>query len=291
MIGMRTGVIGAFRRVTGVKSDYRKKKLPHNPSRNSDKSIEAANFSIETADLEKKAIYITDRGEFRPQNEIISYKDGEIVSKIEIPYTLLPEQACNFIFARVKEMNAKGCNSELKLCENSNQPLFDELVKRKIIDPSEYYAKDETAEGRILIKSILTRNHFRFAASILVKAMYFSGKSRDEIASIIKFVHEDDLSEVIELSIENPSRSIGFISKDAKEQFGYQFFWLQRNGTFLLKANFLATSNSNGIDMIMKFASNSNTSSTADDFGIVVAKYSDDPIGSLEIFRNNVTIT
>jgi len=284
LAAMRSGMISLFRIMHGVQSKYRKGKQKHNPSLDKFNAPESKQFQISLADGDEE-LHVNDDGEIRPPDSIVAYFQDEIIDEVKIPITRDTAAKVSFVQRILRENDANGRKSELKISEGQNLDLITQLEAKKIINPDQKRVVDETSEGLISIKGLLTINHFRFAASIIAKAMIFSGYSKDLLDGVLKFVHTGNDSSVIRLGLANPHASFDRLEKGNLHNFRHDFFWLINGDSLLYTAQFMKTDQTSGLALVLEFKLQQSKSPIGK-YGHISARYSrEKPPGQLIIFN------
>ena len=283
-IALRTGFIGFFRTIKGIKSRNNRKSLPKSPSLDKFNAIESQQFSITDSKSPEKSFYLNRIGQVRFPNRIIIKKDGKIIDNINIPNTHNIRDVCNFIEAKTPDkLNELEC--ELRICDELFNDVINELERRgkKFSQPNRI---ENTEEFKILrISSLVTENHFRFVTSTVLKAMLYLNYNRDLLKPMIDYVKTGNTSNLKNHYIDENESRIDAYDNPPLNLFSFVFEWEITENAILIASSILAHKNVNGIRLKLSVKTGDDKSIIIP-FGKVIAKYGETPLnGILELYH------
>jgi hypothetical protein len=288
-IAIRTGFIGFFRALKGIKS-RNNRNLPHkSPSLDKFNAIESQQFSITDSINPDKLFYINRNGQVRFPNRILVRKYGNIIHTINIPNTHDIRDICNFIEEKTP-VKIDGLESELRICDELFNDVIYELKRRgkRFSQPTK---SDNTEEYKILrIQSIMTENHFRFVTSTVLKAMLYLNYNIKLLEPMIDYVKTGNTINLLNHYIDEKESMIDAKDNPPLHFFSYLFEWGINEKAILISTSILAHKNVNGIRMKLAIKTGVDKSIIIP-FGKVIARYGETPLDNkLELYHGNCRI-
>lgn len=288
-IVLRTGYIGFFRNIKGIKSKNNKNKPIHSPSLDKFNAPESQQFLITDSKNAEKQLFVNRTGQVRFPHKILINKHQKIIDEIDIPITHDIRDICNFIKAKVPK-RIDGIESELRLNDenvHTNQIILREL-KRRGLKFGDFTKFDEVKEHKTLkISSLITENHFRFVTSTVLKAMLYLRYNRNLLGPMIDYIKTGDTHNLITHYIDQHESSVYVKGNPPLECFSHLFEWDINEYAILITASILAYNYGNGIRFKLAVKTGDDKSIIIP-FGKIIAKYGETPSnGFLELYHGN----
>lgn len=288
-IALRTGVLGTFRAISGVKSRNHRNKPIHSPSLDKFSALESQDFSITNTKNPDQTVYIGDNGVVRFANRIQVIKNEEIIETIEIPPTRNIGEIIDFI-ENITSKYHSGTEFDLHICEEQ----FEDVMKglrirgRKLSDIR--HLRPETESNILKISTIVTENHFRFVASTVLKAMIFLGYSTDLLHFLIEYVKKGDPKKLYSFYVDKQESGMDTLDNPPLNIFYHTFEWNISESSLKIVASLLAHRQVNGMRLKL-YVKTGEDKSIFIPYGKVIAKYGNTPNdGILEVFHGDQKI-
>lgn len=284
-IALRTGIIGAFRAIKGIKSHNNKRLPPHSPSLDKFNVLESQQFAIANISSPNETVYVADRA-VRFSNTIVIKKNGVLIDTIDIPATRDIREICNFIEAKIPE-RLDGLECELHIHKEQMKAVSKELTRRgkKLEDIG--MIKREPEFQLLQFSTILTDNHIRFVVSTVVKGMIFLGYSADLLRPMIEYVKTGNPQNLLYRGIDQRESGMDTFDDPPLSLFYHSFQWEITGNSIAIAASLLAHKNVNGIRVKVS-AKAGNDNSIVIPYGKIIARYGDTPNeGRVEIFHGD----
>jgi len=290
LIAMRTGFVSFLRSIHRVKSKNNRKKPIKSPSLDKFQAIESVEFAINNLSRPSEPIYIGSDGRVRFANFIQITKNDSIVEKAFAPITRDVTAICDFIdetFAKYSPEYMCELNFSKDLRDNVNK----ELLRRGRKFHGEPTSIHEEEFLIIKLETILTDNHFRFVANILLKGMLYSGYTKQLLINVLHFVTTGARDNVIYSMIDAKESGFDMLDSPSLSEFYHTFTWNVSSSSIDFTASLFAHRSVNGIRMKISFEAGEDDSIIIP-YGSIVAKYgatSND--GVIEIFKGDSKIS
>lgn len=285
-IALRTGIIGTFRAVKGIKSKNHKRLPVHSPSLDKFRAIESLEFAISNTSDPNETIYVAGDGNIRYSNVILIKKNGIVADSINIPPTRDIREMCNFIEAKIPQKLA-DYECDLYISEQQMGEVSKELARRgRKLEDIPIEAKPPELKI-IKISSLLTDNHIRFVASVVLKGMIYLSYPVGLLRPIIDFVKTGDPGNLIYRYIDKQESGCDMLDDPPLNVFYHSFEWNITENSITITSSLLAHKNVNGIRVRFALKAGKD-SSILIPYGKIVAKYGNTPDdGILEIYRGD----
>lgn len=285
-IALRTGVLGTFRAIKGIKSKNHRKKPIHSPSLDKFSALESQQFNITNTTNPNQTVYIGNEGVVRYANRIQVIKNENITETIEIPPTRKIEEIIGFIEKTISKY-PKGTEFDLHICVEQFEDVMKELSirRRKLSDIR--HLKPEPEFNILKIETIVTDNHFRFVASTVLKAMIFLGYSVDLLHYLIEYVKKGDPSSLYSFYVDKQESGMDTLDDPPLNIFYHTFEWNITESSLKIAASLLAHKQVNGMRLKLSVKTGEDKSIFIP-YGKVIAKYGETPNdGTLEVFHGD----
>lgn len=285
-IVLRTGILSVFRSTRGIKSRNNKRSPMHSPSLDKFSAIESQEFAILNKTKPDETVYVSGDGTMRFANAILIKKNGVLVSKIDIPPTRDIREICNFIEAKIPK-RIDDFERELNICKEQMEDVKKELRRRGRKPGETYITKQEPVFEKIIISSIITKNHYRFIANTVLKGMIYLEYNKDLLCPMIEYVKTGDTNNLFYGYIDQQESGMDMADGPPLNLFYHAFEWRVTKNSIEITASILAHKNVNGI-MIKLSLKAGNDNSIVIPYGKIIARYGDTPSdGIFEIFHGD----
>ncbi len=285
-IVLRTGVLGVFRPIKGIKSRNNRNLPIHSPSLDKFSAIESQKFNITNISNPDESVYVSSKGEMKFANQILIKKNGIMINSINIPITRNIQEICNFIEENIPD-NLNDLECELAVCQEQMEEIIKEMTRRgkKLEEP--YLKNQQTKLSKVQISSIITENHFRFVTSIVIKGMIYLGYSTGLLCHMIDYVKTGDINNLIYGYVDQQESGTDALDDPPLNFFYHLFEWQITENSIKIVASLLAHKNVNGIRIKLSLKTG-NDNSIIIPFGRIVARCGETPNdGILEIFHGD----
>jgi hypothetical protein len=285
-IALRTGLIGFFRSIYGIKSKNNPNSKPHSLSLDKFNAIESQEFSITNLSNPDQNVYID--GNVMSANKILISKNNNVIKSIDIPTTRDIRDICNFIESVIKN-KSEGLSVEIQ-AHSYYQPVFEELKNRGFRFETRILKHDEDEIQIFNISSILTDNHFRFISSIALKSMLYLNYSPSLLQNVIEYIKDGNISHAAHIDINQAESGFDTLDAPPLNNFRHIIEWRISEKHILIKASILAHKNVNGLRFYISFPTGQDNKIIIP-YGKIIAIHGDTPRnGTLEIFKGDTQV-
>ena len=285
-VALRTGMLGTFRAIKGIKSRNHKKRPTHSPSLDKFGVLESQDFEISNISNPKETVYIGDKGIVRSANKILIKQDKKLIESIEIPPTRNIGDICDFIEENIPSQ-LDVFTIDLRICKEQFDEVINELKTRERKISETFSLKPESEHTIIKISSIVTENHFRFVASTVLKGMIYLGYSINLLRSLIDYDRTGDLRNLVFYYVDEQESNMDTLDDPPLNLFYHTFEWNISETSIGIAASLLAHKKVKGLRMKLSLKIGEDKSIFIP-YGKIIAKYGNTPNdGILEIFHGD----
>jgi hypothetical protein len=288
-IVLRTGILSVVRSIKRIKSNNNKGLPIHSPSLDKFCAIESRDFSIQNIINPDENVFVSGIGEVRYANQILIKKNGVLIETIKIPITREIQIICDYIVERLpKNLNDLEC--ELNIAPDQLEEIIRELRNRGYHLDEPYYINRQPVFSTLRISSIITENHYRFVASIVLKGMIYLNYNVNLLCHLIDYVKSGNTNNLIYGFVDPKESGSDTLDDPPLEVFYHSFEWNITDKMINISASLLAHKKVNGIRIKLSFKTGKDNSIIIP-FGKIVARYGKTPNeGILEIFHGESKI-
>jgi hypothetical protein len=283
-IVLRTGILSFVRSIKRIKSNNNKRLPIHSPSLDKFNTIESKDFTIKNITNPDEDVFVSGSGDVRYTNQILIKKNGVLIETIKIPVTRDVHIVCDYIVERLPE-NLNDLECELNIDHDQLEEIIGELRNRGYHLDDPYYINKQPVFSTLRISSIITENHYRFVASIVLKAMIYLNYNVNLLCHLIEYVRSGNTNNLIYGFVDQKESGTDTLDDPPLEVYYHSFEWNITDKSINISASLLAHKKVNGIRIKLSLKTGEDTSIIIP-FGKVIAKYgktSND--GILEIFH------
>jgi hypothetical protein len=251
-VALRTGLMGFFRLRKQIKSKNNKNDKPFNPFFDDKFGNKSGNFSISNKNGDKTVPSFFDDGTVYAPQEMRLLKGNQVEQIILIPAEQDISKICDFIsdtFLKYKN----DFQIELRLNNFQKEAICKELeVRGRKLGQFVKLPREESHEI-FNIHSVMGEPHFRFIASIPLKAIIYCDYPLSLLHPLINFV-DKGVVKLTDITTINVKDSAMAFSQEPDLHELYHFFeWTFSQDRIIIKARFLAHRNKSGLCFFFSF--------------------------------------
>jgi hypothetical protein len=270
-IALRTGLMGLVRLRKQIKSKNNKNGKPFNPYFDDKFGNKSGNFRISKANGDQIVPSFFDDGTVCAPQEIRLIKGDHAEKIILIPAEQNISKICDFISDTYLKFKNEF-QIELRLNNFQSKEIYKELEDRgRKLGQLVKLPREEKHEI-FNIHSVIGESHFRFIASIPLKAMIYSSYPLSLLHPLINYVDKGIMKHDDITTINAKDSAMDFRKEPELNEFYHYFEWSFTQNRIIIKTYFLAHRNNSGLCFFFSFPQGTSNAIIIP-FGSLLLKY------------------